>query len=125
PPEQALHAILYALLDEVGTNKNLPAIFFYEGIQNKGKFYGRIAIASLYNPVVEVLKRGMESGIFRSTMDPLHTAVNIIGACVFYYCSFENVKHLWPAGTDLLSEDIVSEHKRQVVEFAVNGVTKH
>lgn len=123
PPEDALRAALESFLDEVGGNRNLPAIFFYEGIQNKGKYYGRIAIASLYQPLVDLLQKGMDSGVFRQ-LNPLHTAVNIIGSFVFYYCAAENVKHLWPAGADLYDPEMLNEHKRQAIDLVMHGVLK-
>lgn len=122
-PEDALRQFAEAFLSDVGRNNHLPAIFFYEGIQNKGKFYGQIAIATLYQPLVDILKRGAALGKFRE-VDPMHAAINIIGMCVFYFCSAENVKHLWPAGTDLLSEEMKDSHRREAVAQVVASVRK-
>jgi len=120
-PYEALRAFTEAFLNDVGKNNHLPAIFFYEGIQNKGRFYGQIAIASLYKPLVEILKRGVEAGKFRP-MDPLHAAVNLIGMCVFYFCSSENVKHLWPGGADLLTNEMKAQHKQEAIAQALASV---
>lgn len=120
-PEEALCALVTTILDESGHNSNLPAIFFYEGIQNKGKFYGQIAIASTYEPIVNVLRRGMAAGKFRE-LDPLHVAVNIVGLCVFYFCHHENVKHLWPSGTDLRSPGMREQHKKEAIKQIVASV---
>jgi AcrR family transcriptional regulator len=119
--DEALRQFVSALLDESGHNQNLPAIFFYEGLQNKGKYYSQIAIASLYGPLVGILERGIASGTFKP-VDPLHAAVNIVGMCVFYFCSYENVKHLWPAGTDLRSGDMREQHKRTALQQIVGGL---
>jgi AcrR family transcriptional regulator len=120
-PEQGLRAFLAAFLEEVGVNRNLAPIFFYEGIQNQGRFYSKIAMQSLYMPLVELLQRGMEQGKFRQ-MDTFHVAVNVIGMCTFYFCSMENIKHLWAPGTDLLSEEMRNSHKQEAIEQAVASV---
>lgn len=122
-PEDALRALTEAILDDISTHQNMAAIFMYEAIQNKGKYYGEISLTSVYFPLIELLKRGIEAGKFRQ-MDPHHAAVNIIGMCVFYYCSLENIKHLWPAGTELLSKDMIGQHKKEAVEQIVAGVKK-
>jgi|688.fasta_scaffold316028_2 TetR/AcrR family transcriptional regulator len=119
--EVSLRNFVDSFLRDLSGNPNLPAIFFYEGIQNKGKFYSQIAITSLYAPLVDILKRGSESGQFRD-VDPLHSAVNIIGMCVFYYCSIDNVKHLWPPGTNPLSAEMIEMHRRMAVEQTVASV---
>lgn len=122
-PEDSLRALLKALLDDVGTHLNLTAIFMYEAIQNKGKYYSEISLASVYVPMIELLKRGIAAGKFRE-IDPLHAAVNIVGMCVFYYCSHENIKHLWPAGTELMSNEMQEQHKREAIEQIVAGIKK-
>ncbi len=120
-PEIALKNFVETFLRDLSGNSHLPAIFFYEGIQNKGRFYSQIAITSLYTPIVDILRRGTESGKFRD-VDPLHAAVNIVGMCVFYYCNIDNVKHLWPAGTNPLSEEMKEMHRRMAVEQTVASV---
>jgi TetR/AcrR family transcriptional regulator len=108
--EVALKNFVDVFLKDISVNPHMPAIFFYEGIQNKGRFYSQIAITSLYTPIVDIIRRGIESGVFRE-VDPLHAAVNIVGMCVFYYCNIDNVKHLWPSGTNPLSEEMKEAHR--------------
>ncbi|MBX9573065.1 MAG: TetR/AcrR family transcriptional regulator [Candidatus Obscuribacterales bacterium] len=122
-PEDSLRALVAALLDDVGSHLNLTAIFMYEAIQNKGKYYSEISLASVYVPLIDLLKRGISDGKFRE-MDPLHAAVNIVGMCVFYYCSHENIKHLWSPGTELLSKEMREQHKREAIEQIIAGVKK-
>jgi AcrR family transcriptional regulator len=120
-PEIALKNFVETFLRDLSGNSHLPAIFFYEGIQNKGRFYSQIAITSLYTPIVDILRRGTEAGKFRD-VDPLHAAVNIVGMCVFYYCNIDNVKHLWPAGTNPLSDEMKEMHRRMAAEQTVASV---
>jgi TetR/AcrR family transcriptional regulator len=120
-PQEALRNVLEVFLDLVPTRVNMHSILVYEGIQNKGKFFGQVAFASIHEPLLRVLKRGMETGQFRK-LNPLHAAVNIIGMCVFYFSHRENVKHFWPQGANPLSKEMVAEHKKQAIEQAMAGV---
>lgn len=122
-PVQTLQKLVESFIDGAGQNQNLPAIFLFESVQNQGRFYGQLAIASLYSPLVQVLEHGMASGHFRQ-LDPLHVAVNIVGSAVYYFCSAQNVKHLWPAGTDVFSTMMREQHKREAVDMIVAGVLK-
>lgn len=123
-PEIALRDLCEALLDDVSSHLNLTAIFMYEAIQNKGRYYREISLATVYVPLMEVVKRGVETEQFRS-IDPYHAAVNIIGMCVFYYCSLENIKHLWPPGTDMLSREMKDKHKQEAIDQIIAGVRNH
>lgn len=119
--EVALRNFIDSFLRDLDGNPQIPAIFFYEGIQNKGKFYSQIAITALYTPLVDIIRRGIEAGQFRA-VDPLHAAVNMIGMCVFYYCSIDNVKHLWPSGTNPLSDEMKEMHRLTAAEQTVAGL---
>jgi AcrR family transcriptional regulator len=121
PPEEALRAYVHGFLSEVSTHPNLSAILIFEAIQNKGRFYKDIAIAALYAPMEQIIARGVKTGVFRN-VDPRHTAVNIMGACVFYFCARENVKHLWEPGTDLLSPEMSQQHLSEAMEFVIAGL---
>lgn len=119
-PDQALERCLRELLTDVAKNKNLSAIFFYEAVQNKGKYYNKFGAMSLYGVISGILEQGVADGTFRQ-LDPMHTAVNIIGASVFYFCTRENIKHLW-AGKNLLSPEMVDWHIKEAIELIMNGV---
>lgn len=124
PADEALRSFVQSFLAEVACNPNLPPILLFEAIQNKGKYYKDIAIAALYGPMEQIIRRGVKEGVFRE-VEPRHATVNIMGASVFYFCSRENVKHLWEPGTDLLAPEMVSQHIKEVIELVMEGLLKH
>ena len=119
-PSQALEQFLNQLLTSAGINPNLPAILFYEAMQNKGKYYKQVGILSIYGALIQILEAGVKDGSFRN-LDPLHTAVNIIGLCSFYFCTYENVKSLW-AGKQMLSPEMIDQHCREAINMVMAGV---
>jgi AcrR family transcriptional regulator len=120
-PEEDLKRYVIVFLDESGTNQNLPAIFLHEGIQNQGKYYSQIGVMAIYQPLVDIIERGIASGKFKP-IDPMHAALNIVGMCAFYFCAYENVKHLWPSGTDLRSKEMREQHKLTALQQVLGGL---
>ena len=119
-PKEALMQLIEGFLHNAGSNPNIPAILFYEAMQNKGKYYKQIGVVSVYGVLAEVLERGVRSGVFR-TLDSHHAAVNIIGMCAFYFCAHENIKHFWP-GKEMLGTEMVAQHKSEVLKMVMAGV---
>ncbi|WP_218082197.1 TetR family transcriptional regulator [Anthocerotibacter panamensis] len=120
PPEEALETFLREVLKFSCHNTNLAMLMFLEGMQNKGKYYERAGIPGIYKALSEILAEGIAAGVFRP-LDPLHTAVNIFGACQFYFMARENIKHLWPA-KQLLGKPMLEQHVQEVVAMVMAGV---
>ena len=66
----------------------------------------------------------MTEGKF-AKLDPRHVAINIVGMCVFYFCARNNVRHLFPAGTDLLSDTMRQEHLETSLKMLICGLRNH
>ena len=119
-PTQALTRFIEEFISGAAGNPNWPAILMFEAMQNKGKYYSKIGITSVYGMLSAILTRGMEGGEFRK-LDPLHASVNIVGMCSFYFCAHENLKHLWP-GRRMLGQAMIDEHKREAIALIMAGV---
>ncbi len=119
--EVALRSFVQVFLEEISDSTHMGSMFIYESIQNKGKYYREIAIATLYAPLVAILQRGVANGEFRK-FDPVHATVNIIGVCSFYFLVRENMKHLWHPTADLLEPDMIQQHISEAIEFILAGV---
>lgn len=104
PPEPALQQFLQWLLACMSSNHNLTAILSYESLQNKGKYFRQIGALNIYSTLINILERGIVEGTFRS-LDSRQTAINIVGTCIFYFISHENLKPLYP-GKRMLSKEL-------------------
>ena len=120
PPEQALERFIRLFLQKMSKNPNIASMLFLEAIQNRGKYYPKQSIEQLYGTLIAILEQGISKGVFRS-MEPRHTAVNIVGTCVFYLAASENVKHLW-VKKRMLSKAMLEEHTQESVNFILAGV---
>lgn len=119
-PAEKLELFIRAFLARSAGNPNIPAIVAHEAMQNKGKYYKQVGVTAFYETIANILERGMRAKLFRQ-VDAYHAAVTIVGACVFYFCSRENIKHLW-ADKDILSPEMVRAHMDEAVRLIMNGL---
>ena len=120
-PTEAVGAIVRSLLRHAAENPNVVSLIVLEALQNEGKYYCETSLGSLYGPLLDSLKRGMESGELIKA-DPLHVAANIVGICVFYIISRDNLKSIWPEGTDLLSPEMLEEHSNIALKMCLAAI---
>ncbi len=123
PVEEALTNYVRAFMEESIDNVNMSSILLFESIQNHGKYYKEMALAAIYEPLVKLFERGMREGKLRQ-LDPYQTAINTVGMCVFYVIARNNLSHLFPPGTDLLSPEMVDGHIGEAIEMLKHGVLR-
>lgn len=122
PPDAALVKLLATMLECMSENPRVGSILCLEAVQNKGKYYPKQLGNVLYGTIIEILERGILSGAFRQ-LEPRHTAVNIVGACSFYFTAQENLKYLWP-GKRLLGKELLQSHSQESIDLIMAGVRK-
>jgi AcrR family transcriptional regulator len=118
---KALEEFLTSLMRQHLANPNIAPILMLEGMQNEGQFYKDLALVAIYEPLVQILERGIAEGKFRM-LDPVHSAVNIVGLCVFYSCSRNNVRHLFPPKSNLLSPEMLEVHIKEAIALTMHGI---
>jgi TetR/AcrR family transcriptional regulator len=120
PPQEALVTGIRLMLQIMSAKPHMASIFALESIQNKGKYYPKKTAEILYGKLMCLLEQGMTTGVFR-TLEPRHTAVNIIGTCVFYFTALENVKYLWP-GKKMLGKEMMQQHAQASMDMILAGI---
>lgn len=108
-PTDAVNAVVHNILTYTLNNPNVVSLLLLEALQNEGKFYCETSVGSLYGPLIKSLMRGMDSGEF-ARAEPTHVAANVFGIASFYVVARDNLKSLWPAGTDLMSDEMREAH---------------
>lgn len=119
-PEVALEKFLVALLGCVSRNPKLPMIMFHEAVQNQGQYYKHASSLAIDTTLLSILERGVEVGVFRP-LDPLQTAINIMGTCLFYFIGHGNFKHLAQKKPPL-GKAMLEQHTTEAIAFILAGV---
>lgn len=120
PSEVALEEFLRALLNCVSRNPKLPTIMFHEAVQNQGKYYKHSDSVSIDTALIAILERGVAVGVFRQ-LDPFQSAINIMGACLFYFIGAGNIQQ-FPQGKRLLSKAMLEQHTQEAIALILAGV---
>jgi TetR/AcrR family transcriptional regulator len=120
PPDAALVRLLEKMLHCMSDNPRIGSILSLEAIQNKGKYYPKQLGDLLYGTIIDILEQGIVAGVFRS-LEPRHTAVNIVGTCAFYFTAQENLKYLWP-GKRLLGKELLQGHAQESIDLIMAGI---
>lgn len=118
--EVALEKFLRALLNCVSRNPKLPTIMFHEAVQNQGKYYKNSSSTSIDAILIDILERGVTTGVFRS-LDPFQSAINIMGTCLFYFIGAGNIQQ-FPQGKRLLSKPMLEQHTQEAIALIMAGV---
>ena len=120
-PAKALEGVVLRILELSAQRPGVPAMLYFEAIQNRGAYYDKIGFPSLYHVLATILEGGCKRGVFRP-LDAWHTAVNIVGACGFYYCVAPRLQPLWPGNLKPLSPVMMQAHGKEVLNLVMNGV---
>ena len=121
PPTEALQGIVRRILELTARKPGVPAMLFFEIIQNRGAYYDKIGFPSLYHVLASILERGCEQKIFRP-LDAWHAAINIVGACCFYYCAAQRLQSVWPGAVKPLNPEMVEQHQKEALSLVMAGV---
>lgn len=120
-PLQAFQGLLRRILELTAERPGVPAMLFLEVIQNRGAYYQKIGFPSLYHVLASILDNGQKLGVFRQ-LDSRHTAINIVGACGFYYCAATRLQPIWPGATKPLSPKMKKRHADEAFDLIMRGI---
>jgi AcrR family transcriptional regulator len=120
-PSEALKGVMERIMQLAGERPGVPAMLFFEVMQNRGAYYSKIGFPSLYHLLATILRRGQKKGVFRR-LDAWHTAVNIVGACCFYYCTAQRLQSVWSSDRKPLSAEMIEQHSEEVLSLIMGGV---
>ncbi len=119
-PPQALVTVVSNMYQKMCSRPQMASILALESIQNSGKYYPQQTAEILFDQLIDLLDRGIDSGDFRP-LESRHTAISIVGSCAFYFIARENLKHMWP-GQDLLSPEMIDRQSKEATNMILAGV---
>lgn len=119
-PPQALVTVISNMYQKMCKRPQMASILALESIQNSGKYYPQQTAEILFDQLIGLLDRGIDSGDFRP-LESRHTAISIVGSCAFYFIARENLKHMWP-GQDLLSTEMIDRQSKEATNMILAGV---
>lgn len=122
-PEDAITFIIRVAIANEFRNPYRQMLWFQEASQNHGFYFKQGNWSGLFERVIKVLERGIESGDFRPVDDPMLMLTHILGVCIFYFTVQENWQHLTP-DVDRSSPENVEKHTEAAIAFVLAAIKK-
>ncbi|MCY6490707.1 TetR/AcrR family transcriptional regulator [Leptolyngbya sp. GGD] len=122
-PEDAITFIIRVAIANEFRNPYRQMLWFQEASQNQGLYFKQGNWSGIFERVIKVLERGIESGDFRPVDDPMLMLTHILGVCIFYFTVQENWQHLTP-DVDRLSPEKVEKHTEDAIAFVLAAIKK-
>lgn len=120
PIEEAIKASIRAGITYGAMYPHRGMLWFYEAIQNQGRYGQSSGWQKSFWSMTTILERGMAEGLVRS-LDPFLTAINILGVCTFYFNAHENLKYLDPM-RQLLSSEMIEKQTQAAIDLIWAGI---
>jgi TetR/AcrR family transcriptional regulator len=120
PADEALKEAIRAAIAYGAAYPHRGMLWFYEAIQNQGR-YGKLSQwQNSFWSMTTILERGMAEKVFRP-LDPFLTTINILGVCTFYFNAYENLKYL-DSNRQLLSSEMIEQQTKEALNLIMAGV---
>lgn len=122
-PPETLKVFLRAAVGHEATHPYQGKVLLHEAMSNQGKYFKLTGWEVPINLGVELLRKGVDEGYFRS-LDPWLTMIHIIGVVTFYFNAENNLKNLVPDG-EWLSSEAVEAYAESAIAFILAGILKN
>lgn len=121
-PVEAMDRLVRFTFRHFLANPWFPRLLAVENLQN-ARFLKQIKdIPALHSPLVavltDILKRGNESGVFRTDVDPMQLYISIAGLGYFYVSNMKTLSVIF--GRDLSDFVLIQEREAQAVQMVLD-----
>ncbi len=126
-PEEAFRNTIHTYIDLLQEDPTLPRLFVSEAMKGGDLLkavFDRIRIEIGITPpgfIVPFVEKGVSSGRLRP-VDPMQTAVSIVGMCLFYFVARPVLFHVWGMPEDEAA--FIERRKDAIVDLVLHGVLK-
>lgn len=126
-PEEAFRNAIYSYIDLLQDEPALPRLFVSEAMEGGERLkavFDRIRIETGLSPpgiIIPFVEKGIAGGRLRS-VDPMQTAVSVIGMCIFYFIARPVMYHVWGRPED--EAGFIERRKDAIVDLVLHGVLK-
>ena len=122
PPVEAMDRLVRFTFRHFLANPWFPRLLAVENLQN-ARFLKQIKdIPALHSPLVaeltDILRRGRDSGVFRTDVDPMQLYISIAGLGYFYVSNMKTLSVIF--GRDLSDFALIQEREAQAVQMVLD-----
>lgn len=125
-PEAAMETLFGFSFDYLARHPDCIGLLNHENAQGAKHVRDSRSIQSTNSPLIELiasaLARGVEAGLFRHGVDPLHLYISVAGMSYFFFSNRLTLSSAFDR--DLVSAASVAGYRSHVVAFAMAGLRR-
>lgn len=120
-PSEAIERLVVYTFDHFLEKPNIINLLNTENLHKAHHIKQSEGIFQLYNPlrqtILEILKRGQKSGIFRDDVEVVDLYITISGLSYFYFSNHYTLSYIFQQ--DLMAEDRVAQRRQHCVDVVL------
>ncbi len=124
PAEEAMRRLIEFSYDYLDDNRDFVRLLADENAHGGRHLVISDHVQALNTPIIELiaetLARGVEEGVFRRGLDPLHFYLSIAGMSFFYFANIFTISRAF--GREFDTPQARSERRAHIVDLAMNGI---
>ena len=124
PAEEAMRKLIQFSFDYLEKSPDFVRILADENAHQGRHLLGSRAVEEMNRPIIELmratLERGVDEGVFRRGLDPLHIYLSIAGMSFFYFANIHTLSRAFDR--TLGTPAAIEERRAHIVDFALNAL---
>ncbi|UYV36816.1 TetR family transcriptional regulator [Rhodobacteraceae bacterium D3-12] len=124
PAEEAMRSLIEFSYEYLRQNRDFVRLLADENAHRGRHLNGSESMADINLPIIQMisqtLDRGVEEGIFRRGIDPLHFYLSIAGMSFFYFANIYTISRAF--GREFDTPEAQLERRAHIVDLAMNGI---
>lgn len=124
PAEEAMRRVVEFSFDYLHDSPDFVRILADENAHGGRHLQGSSAVEEMNRPIIELMRttlsRGIEEGVFRRGLDPLHVYLSIAGMSFFYFANIHTLSRAFDR--DFATPAAIDERRAHIVDFALNAL---
>ena len=127
PAEEAMRKLIELSFDYLEKSPDFVRILADENTHGGRHLQNSGTVAQTNRPIIELMaetiERGVEEGVFRRGLNPLHIYLSIAGMSFFYFANIHTLSHAFNRPLDTRAS--IDERRAHIVDFALNAIRRH
>lgn len=124
PAEEAMRRLIEFSYDYLAENRHFVRLLADENAHGGRHLAASDKVRDLNLPIIELiaetLDRGVEEGIFRRDLNPLHIYLSIAGMSFFYFANIFTISRIFDRAFD--TQEALLERRAHIMDFTMNAI---
>ncbi len=126
PAEEAMRRLVEFSFDYLQKSPDFVRILADENVHHGRHLQASETVEAMNRPIIELMRktltRGVEEGVFRRGLDPLHVYLSIAGMSFFYFANVHTLSRAF--NRPLGSQAAIDERRAHMTDFALNAIRR-